>query len=190
MVQPIEVLILQHPLEVHHAKNSARLLHLSVAGSRMLTGERWDAEEWSHAVGAPKYNVLLYPPTATEGLAPAPYPDPEKLTDLSQVRLVVIDATWRKSRKMLHLNPALQHMPRLSLDTPPTSRYRIRKAHQPGQMSTLEATCAALSQLGGDAEPLAPLLAAFDGFVAQQALLSHPLPPQSPETAPRYSQTD
>ena len=189
-MQPIEVLILQHPLEVHHVKNSARLLHLSVAGSRMLTGERWDAEEWHKAMGAPKTTVLLYPATATEGLAPAPHLDPETLTDLSQVRLVVIDATWRKSRKMLHLNPMLQLLPRLTLDTTPTSRYRIRKAHQPGQLSTLEATCAALAQLGGDAESLVPLLAAFDGFVAQQALFSHPQPRLSLETAPRYNQTD
>jgi DTW domain-containing protein YfiP len=37
-----EVLILQHPLEVDHAKNSARLLHLSLPRSRMLTGETFD----------------------------------------------------------------------------------------------------------------------------------------------------
>jgi DTW domain-containing protein YfiP len=38
-----EVLILQHPLEVHEAKGTARLLHLSLPHSRMVTGERSDA---------------------------------------------------------------------------------------------------------------------------------------------------
>ena len=38
-----EVLILQHPLEVHEAKGTARLLHLSLPHSRMVTGERFDA---------------------------------------------------------------------------------------------------------------------------------------------------
>ncbi len=184
-----EVLILQHPLEVRHAKNSGRLLHLSLPGSRILVGERLDAREWDSALVEPKYTVLLYPVTPQAGQAPAHSPDPIQMKDPTRVRLVVLDATWRKSRKMLHLNPALQQLPRLALDAVPSSRYLIRKAHKPGQLSTLEATCAALAQLGGDAETLERLLAAFDGFVAQQARFSHPQPPQSPETAPRYSQT-
>jgi DTW domain-containing protein len=81
---------------------------------------------------------------------------------------VVLDATWRKSRKMLHLSPALQRLPRLALAEVPAGRYAIRKAHKPGQLSTLEATCAALAQLEGDAGRWQPLLAAFDRFVAQQ----------------------
>ena len=50
----------------------------------------------------------------------------------------------------------------------PASHYLIRKAHRPDQLSTLEATCAALAQLEGSAEQFQPLLTAFDGFVAQQ----------------------
>ena len=192
-VRPVEhaaeVLILQHPLEIHHAKNSGRLLHLSLSGSRILVGERVDAREWEEVLTEPKYTVLLYPPTEAAGTMPAPGPDLIRMKDPAQVRLVVIDATWRKSRKMLHLNPGLQQLPRMALDAVPSSRYLIRKAHKPGQLSTLEATCAALAQLGGNAEALERLLAAFDSFVAQQASFSHPQPPQSPETAPRYSQT-
>ena len=185
-----EVLILQHPLETHQAKNSARLLHLSLPGSRVLVGETIDSEAWTTALEVPKYTVLLYPPTELPGHAPAPSPDPEQMKDPANVRLVVIDATWRKSRKMLHLNPALQQLPRLALDAVPSSRYLIRKAHKPGQLSTLEATCAALAQLGGDAAVFESLLAAFDGFVAQQAQFSHPQLPRCPETALRCSQTD
>ena len=80
----------------------------------------------------------------------------------------MLDGTWRKSRKMLYLNPLLQQLPRLALQDMPASRYRIRTAHKPDQLSTLEATCAALAQLEGSAAPFLPLLAAFDGFVAQQ----------------------
>ncbi|MDO9158529.1 MAG: DTW domain-containing protein, partial [Burkholderiaceae bacterium] len=36
-----EVLILQHPQEAHHAKNTARLLHLSLSRSHLLVGECW-----------------------------------------------------------------------------------------------------------------------------------------------------
>ena len=50
----------------------------------------------------------------------------------------------------------------------PASHYLIRKAHRANQISTLEATCAALAQLDGSAERFQPLLTALDGFVAQQ----------------------
>ena len=163
-----EVLILQHPMEQHHAKNSARLLHLSLPGSRLVVGESFDDVAFQALMPEPRYTVLLYPPTDYAGhAAPAP-PDTMRLADPHQLRLVVLDATWRKSRKMLHLSPALQHLPRLPLTDVPQGRYTIRKAHKPGQLSTLEATCAALAQVEGDAAHWQPLLVAFDRFVAQR----------------------
>lgn len=165
---PCEVLILQHPLERHHAKNSAHLLHLSLPGSRLVVGEVFDDALLQALMPEPRYTVLLYPPTRYEGHAAAAVLDVHKIADPTQVRLVVLDATWRKSRKMLHLSPALQRLPRMVLDAMPQSRYAIRKAHAPEQLSTLEATCAALAQLEGDATRWQPLLAGFDGFVAQQ----------------------
>jgi DTW domain-containing protein YfiP len=80
----------------------------------------------------------------------------------------VLDATWRKSRKMLHLNPGLQTLPRLALEDVPASAYRIRKAHAPHQLSTLEAVAHALVQLEGE-QVAASLLGSFDAFVAHQA---------------------
>jgi DTW domain-containing protein YfiP len=163
-----EVLILQHPLEEHHAKNSARLLHLSLPNSRLVVGEAFVNAALQALMPESRYTMLLYPPTAFEGhAAPAPL-DTLQLTDPHKLRLVVLDATWRKSRKMLHQSPALQRLPRLALDDVPQGRYAIRKAHKPGQLSTLEATCAALTQLEGDAARWQPLLAAFDKFVARQ----------------------
>ena len=73
LVSPVELLILQHPLEVVNAKNSARLLHLSVAGSVLAVGEAFDADALGtllHAGG--RTPVLLYPETpgvATPGVA-------------------------------------------------------------------------------------------------------------------------
>jgi DTW domain-containing protein YfiP len=175
----VEVLILQHPLEVDHPKGSARLLHLSLPHSRLLTGEVFaDAallaapfEAAGTAAGTPRYNLLLYPAMPQDQAlgVPAPPALPAGwLREPSRLRLIVLDGTWRKSRKMLYLSPPLQQLPRLSLQESTPSSYRIRKAHRPDQLSTLEATCAALAQLEGHAEKFQPLLAAFDGFVAQQ----------------------
>jgi DTW domain-containing protein len=184
----VEVLILQHPMEVHEAKGSARLLHLSLPRSRMVTGEAFDERELQAWLSDPfpddvalstpqhpppskalRHSVLLYPATPLDAtLATPPVLMPEQLCDLSLLRLIVLDGTWRKSRKMLYLNPLLQQLPRLELHNPPAPRYLIRKAQQSHQLSTLEATCAALAQLEGNAETIAALLTAFDGFVAQQ----------------------
>jgi len=182
---PAQVLILQHPLEVHNPKGSARLLHLSLPGSRLVAGETFDdlptllaqpcADE--NLAALPRVSVLLYPQTpqdkpqeawqfntVLEALTPRyPY-----WHDPTQLQLVVLDGTWRKTRKMLYCNPQLLQLPRLALEGMPASRYLIRRAHRADQLSTLEATCAALAQVHGGCLQFAPLLAAFDGFVAQQ----------------------
>ena len=166
----VEILLLQHPLEVHNAKGSARLLHLSLPNSRLVAGESFAPGELD-ALLAGKHNVLLYPDTPGDrslGIAPPPPLDASLLLDPAGLRLVVLDATWRKSRKMLYLNPALQRLPRLPLRDTPPSHYLIRKAHAPDQLSTLEATCYALMQLEDEPAYFAPLITAFDGFVAQQ----------------------
>jgi DTW domain-containing protein YfiP len=175
---PVEVLILQHPLEVDNPKGTARLLHLSLPGSRLVTGEVFDdlpalladPPGTGSAPGSAKLNVLLYPETPQNqmpGITPRQLA-PGDLDNPARLRLVVLDGTWRKSLKMLYANPLLQQLPRLALQDVGASHYLIRKAHRPEQLSTLEATCAALAQLHADAGRLQPLLAAFDGFVAQQ----------------------
>ncbi len=148
----VQVVILQHPMELTQAKGSGRLLHLSLPGSQLLVGETFDAAQWHkalvHNTGVHQRAVLLYPSTQDDsGLLPATAIPDEWLEDLASLCLVVLDATWRKSRKMLHLNPWLQQLPRMMLADPPASRYHIRKAHGAHQLSTLEATCAALAQM-------------------------------------------
>jgi DTW domain-containing protein YfiP len=176
----VELVVMQHPLEEHSAKGSARLLHLSLPRSRMVIGEVFAERELQALLRDPfepnaetteneKHAILLYPQTTDDSSAP-PILTSEMLRDPSRLRLFVLDGTWRKSRKMLHLNPLLQKLPRFSLRGVPLSRYLIRKAHRADQLSTLEATCLALMQLEADASRFQPLLNAFDGFVAQQLL--------------------
>ena len=168
----VDVLLLQHPLEVANAKGSARLLDLCLERSAMVVGEAFDPAALRALLQSDgRRAVLLYPDTADErslGI-PAPPPfEPEWMGEPQRLRLVVLDGTWRKSRKMLYLNPLLQQLPRLPLRDTPPSHYLIRKAHLPDQLSTLEASCYALAQLEGAPHRYDPLIAAFDGFVAQQ----------------------
>ncbi|HWX02079.1 tRNA-uridine aminocarboxypropyltransferase [Collimonas sp.] len=173
----VQLLILQHPLEVGQAKGSAVLLQLSLPGARLEVGEAFAEPALQTLLQPPPggRTLLLYPDMPEERSLPlaAPPPlDPARLPAAEKLLLVVLDGTWRKSRKMLYLNPLLQQLPRLALQnlpaSMPASRYLIRKAHRPGQLSTLEAACHALMQLEHNEERYLPLLTAFDGFVAQQ----------------------
>ena len=167
----VALLVLQHPQEVSNAKGSARLLFLSINGCALAEGEQFEAaelEERLHADG--RVPLLLYPEMPggrALGLPAPPAPDPALLGNPARLRLVVLDGTWRKSRKMLYLNPCLQGLPRLALSEAAPSRYLIRKAHAAHQLSTLEATCYALAQLEGNMERYTPLLDAFGRFVAR-----------------------
>ncbi|MBB3224820.1 tRNA-uridine aminocarboxypropyltransferase [Pseudoduganella umbonata] len=173
-IRPVDsrtaLLILQHPMETMNAKNSARLLHLCLPGSTLAVGETFDSLD--ERLSGPRRPVLLYPDTPGDRSLGIPAPPPYRPEEAEQVLLVVLDATWRKSRKMLYLNPALQALPRLALHDVPASHYLIRKAHAPGQLSTLEATAYALARLEGDPSRFAPLIDAFDGFVGQQQMLA------------------
>ena len=164
----VEVVILQHPLEIAEAKGTGRLLHLSLSGSRLIAGETL-SEDAIRLINDPRRSpILLYPEERSDAIAIPQGCSAPMSTEPGDLRLIVLDATWRKSRKMLHQNPCLQTLPRLSLNNPPASRYAIRKAHQPHQLSTLEATCYALLQLGEPSLAINELLTAFDGFIAQQ----------------------
>lgn len=163
-----DLLLLQHPLEQQHAKGSAGLLALSLQRCRIWVGETFDPALLALALGGPEASsCLLYPEDAAAPGGAAGPPPP------SCRQLVLLDATWRKSRKMLALNPLLQRLPRLALHEPPASRYTVRKAHAGHQLSTLEAGVLALQQLEGPSPALEELLAGFDGFVAQQARRFH-----------------
>jgi len=169
-----EVLVLQHPQEQRQAKNSVALLRLSLSNCEVVIGERFTPEALQDLLNRPGRDTrLLYPdvPAAPAPAAPAAGAG-------ATLRLVVIDATWRKSLRMLLEHPLLAALPRLSLDAPAPTRYRaIRAARRADQVSTLEATVQALAMLEGPDFEAAPLLERFGHFVAGVAARQRPLAP-------------
>ena len=133
------VLLLQHPSEVNHALNTARLAALGLSNSQLVVGEVF--EDLPELLNAPGYTArLLFPADDAQPLqAYAPEEQP--------MLLVVPDGTWRKARKLLHLNPLLAALPRVTLANGGVSRYRLRKAPGPGALSTVEAIAQALQVL-------------------------------------------
>jgi len=155
------VLLLQHPSEVNHALNTARLAALGLTNAELIVGEVF--EDLPTLLNRPGYQArLLFPADDAQPLQ-AYAAERESLPLL----LVVPDGTWRKARKLLHLNPLLAALPRVTLAEGAVSRYRLRKAPGPGALSTVEAIVQALQTLEA---PLSfePLLRPFEALIEGQ----------------------
>ncbi|WP_194787915.1 tRNA-uridine aminocarboxypropyltransferase [Pseudomonas sp. UFMG81] len=136
------VLLLQHPSETSHALNTARLVALGLRNAELRVGEVF--EDLKQLLAMPGYRpALLFPGDGAQVL------QPYGANDDLPLLLVVPDGTWRKARKMLYLNPLLEALPRVTLGTVTPSRYRLRKAPEPGALSTIEAVVQALNVLEG-----------------------------------------
>ena len=157
------VVVLQHPDEARHALNTARLAVLGLPNAQLLVGERFAPEQWQAPGHAPH---LLFPGPGARVLSAdggRPPAEPSGMPCL----LVVPDGTWRHARALLRHNPGLAGLPRLALPEGSVSRYRVRRAREPGALSTVEAIVQALNGL----EPPAAfdaLLRPFDALIQAQ----------------------
>ena len=153
------VLLLQHPSEVNHALNTARLAALGLNNTQLVVGEVFD--DLPALLNVPGYQArLLFPADDAQplqGYGPSDQP----------LLLVVPDGTWRKAKKMLHLNPLLAALPRVTLADGAVSRYRLRKAPGPGALSTIEAIVQALQVLEAPT-CFKALLKPFDALIEGQ----------------------
>jgi len=153
------VLLLQHPSEVNHALNTARLAALGLINAELIVGEVFD--DLPTLLNRPGYQARLLFPADDAQPMQAYEPTDEPLL------LVVPDGTWRKARKMLHLNPLLAALSRVTLAEGGVSRYRLRKAPGPGALSTVEAIVQALHTLEAPAS-FEALLKPFEALIEGQ----------------------
>jgi DTW domain-containing protein YfiP len=163
----IDVLVLQHPAEAREAKGSVRLLSLSLARCQVVVGEAFEPAALLALLGGDvSGSALLYPSDTgarAAGAEATPLPARPR-------RLVLLDGTWRQSAGMLRANALLQSLPRWAISPAAPTRYRaLRKAPRATHLSTLEAACAALADVEAAPARYAPLLDAFERFVAQGA---------------------
>lgn len=150
-----QVLILQHSSEASHALNTARLAALGLRNAELRVGERFEDD-----CDAARLSYLLFPGEDAIPLG--------SLADAAQpVHLIVPDGTWRKARKILHVNPWLAELPRVALPEGLSSRYRLRKAPMPGALSTIEAIVTALNLLESPSR-FDELLLPFDALIEGQ----------------------
>ncbi|WP_237068208.1 tRNA-uridine aminocarboxypropyltransferase [Microbulbifer guangxiensis] len=159
----IRVLIIQHPQEEKHPFNTGRIAHLCLDNCVLVIGEQFTKEDWAEMLTPG--SALLYPSLSWLPDTDAGQSKAAKPRNVDQ--LVVIDATWRKSKKILHLNPALQALPRISLEGDLQSNYQVRRSSLPDSLSTVESIAMAMQQLEPQHD-FQPLLRPFEKMIALQ----------------------
>jgi DTW domain-containing protein YfiP len=74
----------------------------------------------------------------------------QPLTKAEEIKtLIIIDGTWRKAKRIWHMNPWLAQLPCVSLSNVPKSQYQIRSSSIDGGVSTLEAVMHGCHYLAG-----------------------------------------
>lgn len=153
-----QLIILQDPKESKHALSSAPLLAKSIADAQLIVGEVFDpvvvlGEDWRSD------SLLVFPG--------------ERVISAEQSRgqiyrsLILLDGSWRKVARLVHLNPWLTELPCLAIDADNESQYRIRKSPRADGLSTIEAAVAALNALQPE-QNYNDILAAFHKMIALQ----------------------
>jgi DTW domain-containing protein YfiP len=143
---------LMHPKEFKQEKAATgRLTHLCLPNSSLHVGTAFDDNEEVRALlrDPLHYPVLLYPGSAAINLSETVGGDGKPTAQFSAfsreltgrtLLVVVLDATWSGTRKMLRLSPGLQQLTRIMFTPRAASRYVIKQQPQVGCLSTLEAT--------------------------------------------------
>ncbi|MBL8951707.1 MAG: DTW domain-containing protein [Myxococcaceae bacterium] len=149
-----EVVVVRHEREGWKSTGTARVAMLALSNARLVDysddGAACDAALKGLAEGA----AVLFPET---GVEPQPLAAPPK-------RLIVLDGTWRQTRRMMKRLPSLAGVPRLVLPEKAAAPLRLRESDDPLGRSTLEAIADALEVVEGEAASR-PLQALHDLFV-------------------------
>ena len=159
----IKVLIIQHPLEQKHPFNTGRMAHVCLSNSDLIVAEHLSDKKLDEILSVS--SVLLYPSLSWLPKVEQLNSETEDVEKIEQ--LIVIDSNWNKSKKMLHINPRLQALPRFSLQGHEKSNYQIRKSSMSESLSTIESIAQALSQLEEN-QTYNQLLKPFDQMITLQ----------------------
>lgn len=167
----VRVLIIQHPLEQKHPFNTGRMAQQCLDNSELIVAEHLTDDALAQLLRP--NSALLYPSLAW-------LPEVEQVARGSALaasleQLVVIDANWKKSKKILHLHPKLQQLPRVSFEGNLRSGYQIRHSSMENSLSTIESIVMAMQQLESDRDFQA-MLRPFARMIELQTECAAPAP--------------
>lgn len=166
----VEIGIFQHPSEQKQVKSTVPLL-LSclqnqaawvgekIGDAQPLAGTTVSLQQW---LANPKTTYLLYPAVGDEQIDVV---NAQQVGVAKQaIQVLVLDGTWRKTYKLLQLNPELQALPRIAITPQQASQYKIRKQKNAKSLSTIEAVAQLLTEFGAEPQTAEQLNNAFECF--------------------------
>ena len=173
---PCEVIILQHPSEQKQALATVPILQHCLKPLTVLVGEEFSHEATVKAcLSAPEACRVVFP---SEGSLV--WKHSSDVDSLDEIRyLIVLDGTWRKAKRIWHMNTWLHELPCVTLKRELKSQYRIRSSSMKGSLSTLEAVataCEVMDPKGGYDVLLKPFHAMIDMQIQQmgeEVFLAH-----------------
>lgn len=153
-----QLIILQDPKESKHALSSAPILAKSITGARLIIGDEFNpvelmGESWQ------KDSLLIFPSETSLSI--------EQVQTRNFKYLVLLDGTWKKVSRLLHLNPWLNTLSCVAIPSSNASDYQIRKSPREDGLSTIEAGVEILNKLQTQ-QDFSPILLAFKKMIAYQ----------------------
>ena len=150
-----QLIILQDPTEAKHALSSSPILAKSIEDTRLIIGEIFDpfellGEDWQ------QQSLLVFPSENSLSGAQA--------AQLTFKYVILLDGTWRKVSRLLHLNPWLTQIPSIAIQATRASEYKIRKTPREDGLSTIEAAVETLNSLEPNKD-FSPILNAFHKMI-------------------------
>ena len=166
----VEIGVFQHPTEAGQIKGTAIIAELALKKSKRWVGETLDdAPELQQWLKSGDKVFLLYPPTEGQQTKVNSVNDLHNMYQQQMpFKILVLDGTWRKTYKMMQLNPELMVLPRVVLNPQTPSAYKVRKQKNEQSLSTVEAIVELLSEIESDRDKYQPVLAAFEQVQNQQ----------------------
>ena len=157
----VDIIILQHPKEVRHPMNTARIAELGLTNCTLFTGEDFSHNQELLRTINNRNCFLLFP-------GPDSINSKEQIARQKPEVVIILDGTWKKARRIYYCNPFLQTLPALFIEHDQQSSYRIRKTPDQSSLSTIEAAVILLRQVDNDNSSHQPLLDAFDRMIQMQ----------------------
>ena len=125
---------------------------------------------------------LVFPGEFVAGGRVVTQVQPLDSSDGKRPLFVLLDATWPEARKMFRKSPYLDHLPVLSLQSEPLSRYRLRRSQRADHFCTSEVAALCL-ELAGEPHAAQTLQAYLEVFSQHYLQAKQQLPVDSDDAA-------
>lgn len=142
MLISLDVIIIQHPREASHAKNTARLVTMSIPSASIVLSNDDDAINTLAQTCCDKATGLIYPSESSVALE-----DLSKEQKQQLEKIILIDGSWKQAYGIVKKLPWLQALPAYHFTLAAPSQYTIRHTSLPHALSTLEAAAHSVSCL-------------------------------------------